>query len=85
VVVRVKRVGWEETRVNSYGSQAVRMPPLLPTASIVTNDERRVGRKEAAQEASTKDNLVSWMHNTEAEAIETSSRARGLFFRQPSP
>jgi hypothetical protein len=78
-------VEWEETRVNNDGSQAVRMLPLLPMASMVANAERRVGRKEAAQWTSTEHSFVSWIHNIEGEAVEIASRTMGLFFRQPSP
>jgi hypothetical protein len=45
-VVRAKVCGVEETREKTGGSQAVTMPPRLPSASSEEKKERREGRNE---------------------------------------
>jgi hypothetical protein len=46
---REKRSLWEEVREKNWGSQAVRIPPELPTASTVAYSESCGGRKEATR------------------------------------
>jgi hypothetical protein len=59
VVVSENRRGVLEERENMVGSQAVRIPPRLPSASRVANEERREVRKDRVLELSVRASLVS--------------------------
>jgi hypothetical protein len=85
VVEREKRSSREETREKNWGSQAVRMPPELPTASTAAYSESCGGRKEASTKRSMDHSLVSWIQMIEGAEVEIASRTTGRFLRQPNP
>jgi hypothetical protein len=74
-----------DTSVKSWGSQAVRMPPELPTESSVEKAERVGGSREAAIKRSTERSFVSCKQTIEGEEREIASHTMGSFLTQPTP
>jgi hypothetical protein len=84
-VVRVKVRGVEETREKTDGSQAVTMPPRLPSASREEKQERREGRNERSLPRESAASFDSWMQATEGLASVTASRTITHLSSSPTP
>ena len=71
VAVREKRRDEEDVSESRAGSQAVIMPPRLPSASLARTPESAAGRMEPCLKTSREASLDSWRQRTAGEAATT--------------